>query len=412
MRALSRDAKSWIANYQATEAKRTGISTLKVGYNRVFGYYLEVTHAHRDKVPEDFERKQTLTNAERYVTPTLREYEEKVLRADERAKDLEQRLFGELRARVAEHIPRLQATARVLAELDVLASLAEVAQAGDYVRPEILDDLTLELRDARHPVVEHHLDAGERFVANDACLDADTRIALITGPNMAGKSTYIRQTALIVLMAQMGSFVPASKARVGLVDRIFTRVGAEDDIARGQSTFMVEMSEAAYILNHATERSLVILDEVGRGTSTFDGIAIAWSMTEFLSEVVGARTFFATHYAELTRLAEELPAVTNLNVAVREWGDGIVFLRRIQPGASDRSYGIHVAQLAGVPDAVVERARAILHSLEQKEENAAERIVFGDARRPPPPRDVQLGLFAPRRRALRWRRCARWTWST
>jgi DNA mismatch repair protein MutS len=394
LRSLSRDAKSWIANYQASEAKRTGIPKLKVGYNKVFGYYLEVTNAHKDKVPDDYKRKQTLTNAERYVTPALREYEEKVLRADDRAQDLERKIFQDLRDQVAERIPALQATAAVLSELDVYASLGDVAQSNDYVRPELLDDLTLDLRDARHPVVEHHLDGGDQFVANDTSLDAKTRIALITGPNMAGKSTYIRQTALLVLMAQMGCFVPATSARIGIADRIFTRVGAEDDLSRGQSTFMVEMSEAAYILHQATDRSLVILDEVGRGTSTFDGIAIAWSMTEYLSEVVGARTLFATHYAELTRLSEELTSVTNLNVAVREWGDRIVFLRRIQEGASDRSYGIHVAQLAGVPDAVVERARAILTSLESKDEDASERIVFGSGKNETP-RDLQLGLFAP-----------------
>jgi DNA mismatch repair protein MutS len=394
LRGLSRDAKTWIADYQAREAARTGIPKLKVGFNRVFGYYLEVTNAHKDKVPDDYHRKQTLTNAERYVTPELNEYEEKVVRADERARDLERRLFQDLRDEVAALIPELQRTAAVLAELDALASLAEVAAGSDYVRPEILEDRTLELRDARHPVVEHALESGDRFVANDTVLDADRRIALITGPNMSGKSTYIRQTALLVLMAQMGSFVPASAARVGIADRIFTRVGAEDDLARGQSTFMVEMSEVAYILHHATANSLVILDEVGRGTSTFDGIAIAWALTEYLSEVTGARTLFATHYAELTRLAEELPSVQNLNVAVREWGDQIVFLRRIQEGASDRSYGIHVAQLAGVTDAVVERARGILKSLERSEEGAAERIVFGDET-PPAPRDLQLGLFAP-----------------
>ncbi|MFV1959281.1 MAG: DNA mismatch repair protein MutS, partial [Planctomycetota bacterium] len=378
LRTASRSAKDWIARYQASESARTGIAKLKVGYNRVFGYYLEVSHTNRDKVPEDYVRKQTLTNAERYVTPALREYEEKILRADERAKALEKSLFESLRAAVAAEIPALQAGAAVLAEVDVLAGLAQVASTNGYVRPEMLDDLTLELLDGRHPVVEHTLPGGERFVANDTVLDADTRIALITGPNMAGKSTYIRQTALLVLMAQMGSFVPASRARIGTVDRIFTRVGAEDDLTRGQSTFMVEMSEAPYILRHATEKSLVILDEVGRGTSTFDGIAIAWAMTEYLSEVTGARTLFATHYAELTRLADELDAVKNLNVSVREWGESVVFLRRIVDGASDRSYGIHVAQLAGVPEAIVERARAILTRLEKREDGASERIVFGD----------------------------------
>ncbi len=394
LRSMSKDAKAWIARYQAAEIDRTGIASLKVGYNRVFGYYIEVTHAHRDKIPPDYQRKQTLTTAERYVTPPLEEYEKKVLRADELARERERRLFQGLREEVAAQTRGLQASAAALAELDVFAALAEVAAARGYVRPEILDDRTLELRDGRHPVVEAALAGPERFVPNDTDLDAERRVALITGPNMAGKSTYIRQTALLVLMAQMGSFVPASKARVGLCDRIFARVGAEDDIARGQSTFMVEMSEAAYILNHATERSLVILDEVGRGTSTFDGIAIAWALTEYLSEVVGARTLFATHYAELTALGAELPAVHNLNVAVREWGDEIVFLRRIQPGASDRSYGIHVAQLAGVPAAVVERARAVLAGLEGERAQSAERLSFGRAPAPAP-RDTQLGLFEP-----------------
>ncbi len=394
LRSLSRNAKQWIANYQAGEAERTGIPKLKVGFNRVFGYYIEITHAHRDKVPDDYTRKQTLTNAERYVTPELDEYEKKILGADEQARDLEQRLFVTLREKVAESIAGLQTTASVLATLDCLASLAEVASANDYVRPELLEDRTLELRDARHPVVEAALEGGDRFVPNDTDLDDERRIALITGPNMAGKSTYIRQTAIVVLMAQMGSFVPASRARIGLCDRLFTRVGAEDDLARGQSTFMVEMSEAAYILNHATDKSLVILDEVGRGTSTFDGIAIAWALTEYLSEVAGARTLFATHYAELTRLSDELSSVQNLNVAVREWGDSIVFLRRIQPGATDRSYGIHVARLAGVPEAVVERARGILSGLESDRDSTVDRITFGDAPERKP-QDLQLGLFAP-----------------
>ena len=396
LRGLSRNAKDWIASYQAEQAERTGIHNLKVGYNRVFGYYLEVTHAHKDKVPEDFTRKQTLRNAERYVTPALNEYEQKVLNADERAREVERRLFQGLRDDVAKRIPSLQRTADVLAELDVLASLGAVAAHHDYVRPEMLEDTTLELRDARHPVVETSLPGGERFVPNDTVLDADKRIALITGPNMAGKSTYIRQTALVVILAQMGSFVPASKARIGVCDKLFARVGAEDDLAAGQSTFMVEMSEAAYILNHATDRSLVILDEIGRGTSTFDGIAIAWALTEYLSEVVGARTLFATHYHELTRLSEELSGVFNLNVAVREWGDKIVFLRRIKEGATDRSYGIHVARLAGVPDAVVERARGVLASLEHDRDDTVDRVVaFGDPSEPDKASDVQLGLFAP-----------------
>ena len=393
LRGLARGAKEWIAAYQAREVERTGIPSLKIGFNRVFGYYLEITHAHRDKVPDNYIRRQTLRNAERYVTPELDEWEQKALKADERAKELEHRLFLELRDDVAAATAPLQATADALAELDVLATLAEVAAAGSWVRPELLDDRTLDIRDGRHPVVEASLEGGERFVPNDTVLDDHRRVALITGPNMAGKSTYIRQTGLIVLLAQMGSFVPATKARIGLADRLFARVGAEDDLARGQSTFMVEMSETAFILHHATPQSLVLLDEVGRGTSTFDGIAIAWALTEYLSEVSGSRTLFATHYHELTRLSEELSSIINLNVAVREWEDRIVFLRRIQEGATDRSYGIHVAELAGVPEAVVERARAVLHGLEGDRDRVVERIAFGTA--PRLPTDVQLGLFAP-----------------
>ncbi len=398
LRGLSRSGKDWIAAYQAKEAERTGIPTLKVGFNRVFGYYIEVGKQHAAKVPPEYARRQTLANGERYVTAELREYEEKVLGAEERAKDLEARLFEELRGVVAARIPVLQATAAALAEIDVLASLGEAAAAGGWVRPEILDGdgaegRTLEILDGRHPVVERHLPPGERFVPNDVVLDAEKRIALITGPNMAGKSTYIRQAALLVLLAQMGSFVPASKARIGLCDRIFTRVGAEDDLARGQSTFMVEMSEAARILHHATDRSLVVLDEVGRGTSTFDGIALAWAITEYLSEVTGARTLFATHYAELTELANALPSVKNLNVAVQEWGDQIVFVRRIEEGSTDRSYGIHVARLAGVPDAVVERAKAVLAGMEAKHRDVGKEVRFG-APEAPRPRVVQLPLFS------------------
>ena len=393
LRTLRRSATDWIANYQASESERTGIPSLKIGYNKVFGYYIEVTHAHTSKVPEDYTRKQTLRNAERYVTPELNAYEQKVLRADERAKELERTLFLGMRDDVAEEIPRLQRTAAAVSELDVLAGLAEVAASSNYVRPELLDDRTLDIQDGRHPVVEAALEGAERFVPNDTQLGEDQRVALITGPNMAGKSTYIRQSALLVLLAQMGSFVPAERARIGLVDRIFARVGAEDDLTRGQSTFMVEMSETAYILHHATPRSLVILDEVGRGTSTYDGIAIAWSITEYLSEVVGARTLFATHYHELTRLADELDAVFNLNVAVREWEDRVVFLRRIVEGSTDRSYGIHVAQLAGVPEAVVERSRAVLRALESDRDTTVDRVAFGVT--PPKTTDVQLGLFAP-----------------
>ena len=393
LRSLSRSGKDWIAAYQAKEAERTGIPTLKVGFNRVFGYTIEVTKQHLAKVPPEYVRRQTLANGERYTTADLGAYEEKVLHADERAKERETELFGGLRAAVAARIPALQTLCGVLAELDVLASLAEAAELGGWVRPELVEERALLLQDARHPVVERRLPPGERFVPNDVSLDPDNRVALITGPNMAGKSTYIRTAALLVLMAQIGSFVPASKARVGICDRIFTRVGAEDDLARGQSTFMVEMSEAAHILHAATERSLVVLDEIGRGTSTFDGIALAWSIAEYLSEVTGARTLFATHYHELTELAAVLPSVRNLNVAVREWGDQIVFVRRIQEGATDRSYGIHVARLAGVPDAVVERAKAVLAGMESKHKDVGKGVRFGGAEAGPVPRVVQLPLF-------------------
>jgi len=294
---------------------------------------------------------------------------------------------------VATRIPAMQALASVLAEIDVLASFAETAARGGWVRPEILDDRTLDFADARHPVVERHLPAGERFVPNDVSLDGDRRIALVTGPNMAGKSTYIRTAAVLVLLAQAGSFVPASRARLGICDRVFARVGAEDDLAGGQSTFMVEMSEAAHILLHATDHSLVVLDEVGRGTSTFDGIALAWAITEYLSEVTGARTLFATHYAELTELATLLPSVRNLHVAVREWGDQVVFVRRIQEGATDRSYGIHVARLAGVPEAVVERAKSVLEGMEAKHQGVGKGAGFSSAEPAPRPRVVQLPLF-------------------
>lgn len=394
LRSLSRSGKDWIAAHQASEAARTGIPNLKIGFNRVFGYYLEVGKQHVGKVPPEYVRRQTVATGERYVTEALRAWEEKVLGADERAKALEARLFAELRGEVAPHIPALQGLCAALAELDVLASLAEVAAAGGWVRPELADDRTLELIEGRHPVVERHLPAGERFVPNDVVLDGERRIALITGPNMAGKSTYIRQAAVLVLLAQMGAFVPCSRAKLGLCDRLFTRVGAEDDLAGGQSTFMVEMSEAAHILLHATDRSLVILDEIGRGTSTFDGIALAWAITEYLSEVVGARTLFATHYHELTEIAARLPSVKNLNVAVREWDDGIVFVRRIVEGATDRSYGIHVARLAGVPEAVVERAKAVLAGMESKHRDLGRDVAFGKPDAGPRVRPVQIPLFS------------------
>ncbi|MDX2065282.1 MAG: DNA mismatch repair protein MutS [Fimbriimonadaceae bacterium] len=363
LRALSRDGKSFIAALETSERARTGITQLKVGFNAVFGYYLEVGKAHSDRVPPEYIRKQTTANAERYITADLKEQESLVLGADEKASTLEHELFQRLRTRVAEHGPGLLATARAIAELDVIASLAEVALRHRYVRPEITDEHGLEIAEGRHPVVEL---AAPNFVPNDTMLarpgSAD-RVVVLTGPNMAGKSTYLRQNALIVLMAQLGSYVPAKRARIGLCDRVFARIGAKDELALGQSTFMVEMVESANILNHATPASLVILDEVGRGTSTYDGLAIAWAMVEYLADL-GAKTLFATHYHQLNALADQLPAVVNYRVGVQEIGDEIVWTHRVLPGGTDRSYGIHVARAAGIPAAVVRRASEILRDLE------------------------------------------------
>ena len=364
LRSIAHDGKSWVARLQATESERTGIESLKVGYNRVFGYYIEVTNAHTDKVPEHFVRKQTLKNAERYITPELKEQEAKILGADEKAKELEYDLFVAVRDQVGDEVERLQQVGAVVAQVDCFASLAHMAAERGYCRPEVADDLLLEITDGRHPVLEVTLEAG-KFVPNDLKLDGEQRrMAVITGPNMAGKSTYIRQNALLVLMAQMGGFIPAKHAHIGVADRIFTRVGASDELARGQSTFMVEMIETANILNNATERSLLVLDEVGRGTSTFDGVSIAWAVSEFLHEHLRARTLFATHYHELTELALLLDGVQNYNVAVREWKDDVVFLHKIVEGGTDKSYGIHVARLAGIPREVIERAKVILGNLE------------------------------------------------
>jgi DNA mismatch repair protein MutS len=361
----TRDAKSWIANLESVERGRTGIKSLRVGYNRVFGYYIEVTQANAGLVPADYIRKQTLANAERYITPELKEYESLVLKAEDSVLELEGRLFRGVLAEIAAASARLLATARAVAELDVIAGLAEVAEANRYVRPELADDLVLDITGGRHPVVERML-SGERFTPNDVRLSPEQAIMLLTGPNMSGKSTFIRQVAMIVLMAQIGSYVPAESAHIGLVDRIFTRIGASDEIARGQSTFMVEMVETANILHHATNRSLLILDEIGRGTSTYDGLAIAWAVVEYLHNHprLRAKTLFATHYHELTDLAERLPNVANFNVAVTEQGDNVVFLHRIVPGAADHSYGVHVAQMAGMPRAVINRAEEILGELE------------------------------------------------
>ncbi len=395
LRELQRGGKQWIARYQAEETKRTGITSLKVGFNKVFGYYLEITNVHREKVPETYIRKQTLKNAERYITPELKEYEEKVLTADDKAKALEYELFLEIRDAVVLHRRQMQTTASVLAHIDVLASLAELARGRNYCRPKVVDEPVLDIRDGRHPVLDITQPDGT-FVPNDIRADADSgNILLITGPNMAGKSTYIRQVALLTLMAQIGSFIPASSGTVGIADRIFARVGASDELSRGQSTFMVEMTETARILNTATERSLVILDEIGRGTSTYDGISLAWSVVEYLHDHLNCRTYFATHYHELTDLARTLDRIGNLNVAVREWQDEVVFLHKIIAGAADKSYGIHVARLAGVPRAVIERSKEILAQLEEEHVDGAGRPKIARKEKKRRVGDIQLSLFGP-----------------
>jgi DNA mismatch repair protein MutS len=366
LRRLSREGKDWLARYQATEMTRTGIPSLKVGFNSVHGYYIEITHAHGAKVPAEYTRRQTLKNAERYITPELKEYEEKVLTAQERALALEAELFAGIREQIAAQTDRLLNTAEVLASLDLLTSLAELASSRRYVRPLMVDEPVLEIREGRHPVLDQTLPPGT-FVPNDVLLGTETgRFWLITGPNMAGKSVLIKQTALIALMAHASSFVPAQSAKVGLVDRIFTRVGASDELTRGHSTFMVEMTEAANILNNATAKSLVILDELGRGTSTYDGVSLAWAITEHLHDAVGCRAMFATHYHELAQLAESLKCLRNYNVQVREMDADVIFLHKIAPGSAERSYGIHVAKLAGVPGPVLERATGILSELESR----------------------------------------------
>jgi DNA mismatch repair protein MutS len=366
LRSASTEGKSWLSNIQAQEQERTGIKSLKIKYNKVFGYYIEISKSNLSLAPEDYIRKQTLVNAERFITPELKEIESKILGAEDKSKALEYQLFQDLREFALKFTSDIQETASSLAVIDVVCALAECARRYNYVRPRILEDESLYIKAGRHPVLDANMQ-GERFVPNDTLLDGDiNRMMIITGPNMAGKSTYIRQTALLVIMAQMGSFVPAEKAVIGLVDRIFTRVGAADDISRGQSTFMVEMVETANILNHATNKSLVILDEIGRGTSTFDGLSIAWAVAEFLHDTPEsrARTQFATHYHELTELALTKRGVKNYNVAVKEYGDQVIFLRQIVPGGTDKSYGIHVAKLAGLPNAVVDRANEILENLE------------------------------------------------
>jgi DNA mismatch repair protein MutS len=376
LRRAASDGKAWLSQIQQREQERTGIRSLKVKYNSVFGYYIEVSKSNLSMIPEDYLRKQTLVNAERFITPELKELESKILGAEEKSKALEARLFQELREFALQYTARIQVVADSLSEVDALSSLAECARLHNFHRPQIFDDDRLIIKGGRHPVLDVALGSG-KFVPNDCLLDGDrNRMMLITGPNMAGKSTYIRQTALLVILAQIGSFVPAESMELGLVDRIFTRVGAADDLARGQSTFMVEMVETANILNHATPKSLVILDEIGRGTSTFDGLSIAWAVAEFLHDepTCRCRTQFATHYHELTELAQTRRGVNNYNVAVKEYGDEIIFLRQIVPGSTDRSYGIHVAKLAGIPQAVIDRSKVILELLEKTADAPREAI--------------------------------------
>jgi DNA mismatch repair protein MutS len=378
LRALRDGGKDAIARIQSAERDRTGISSLKVGYNRVFGYFIEISNANRHLVPDDYQRRQTLTGAERYVTPALKEYEEKVLTATERIDVRERELFEALRQRIGGAIRRLQAVATQVAQLDVLSTLAEVASAERYARPEVTEGFDLEIHAGRHPVVERMMPR-DQFIPNDVVLTDAARLIVLTGPNMAGKSTILRQIGLIQLMAQVGSFVPANRARLGIVDRLFTRVGASDNLVRGQSTFMVEMAETSAILHTASRRSLVLLDEIGRGTSTYDGVSIAWAVSEHLHDQVGCKTVFATHYHELTQLADELPHLRNFNVAVREAGEQVLFLHRLQPGGADRSYGIEVGRLAGLPPAVIARAREVLRSLEGEQLAAA--LAAGGARK-------------------------------
>ena len=392
LRDLSRNSKQFLAQIEQRERQRTGIASLKVKFNSIFGYYLEVSKANLHLAPADYERKQTLVNAERFTTPELKEYESKILDAQEKIVDIERRLFAELRSAIAGEARRIRQTALALAEIDVLAALAQIAALRNYCRPKLDESADIEIVEGRHPVIEQQeLGSGERFVPNDLYLNSTTHaILVLTGPNMGGKSTYLRQAALITILAQMGSFVPARSARLGLVDRVFTRIGASDNLARGRSTFMIEMTETAAILHTATAQSLILLDEVGRGTSTYDGLAIAWAAVEYIHARTRAKTLFATHYFELTELAEQLSGVKNYHVAVKETGGGIVFLRKVQPGAADRSYGIEVAKLAGLPHEVIVRAREVL-----AEHENAERQVTGHLSPGADPPPAQLTIFTP-----------------
>ncbi|MFA5403421.1 MAG: DNA mismatch repair protein MutS, partial [Ignavibacteria bacterium] len=364
------NGKTWIENFQSKERKRTGISSLKVDFNKVFGYYIEITKANLDKAPADYVRKQTLVNCERYITEELKIYEDKIFNAEEKINIIENRIFSELREFILNFTEQIQKNAVLIATIDSLISFAEISEAYNYVLPEINESDIIEIIKGRHPVIERLLPAGEKYIANDATLDInDNQIIILTGPNMSGKSSYLRQTGLIVLLAQIGCFVPAESAKIGIVDKIFTRVGASDNISKGESTFLVEMHEAANILNNATTKSLILLDEIGRGTSTYDGISIAWAITEFLHENpnIRAKTLFATHYHELNALASLYDRIKNYRVEVREYNDNVIFLRSITEGTADHSYGIHVAQMAGLPESVTERAKEILHSFEAKE---------------------------------------------
>jgi DNA mismatch repair protein MutS len=396
LRTISREGKGWIAGLEQAERERTGIQNLKISYNRVFGYFLEITRRNLDRIPEDYQRKQTLSNAERFITPILKEYEAKVLGAEERQVDLEYNLFQQVRLQTAAEGRRIQQSAEALAALDVLLALADLAHDRNYVRPLVDDSGVIKIEGGRHPVVEG-MPLKEAFVPNDVDLDTEkNQLLIITGPNMAGKSTYMRQVALLTLLAQIGSFVPADKARIGVVDRIFTRVGASDNLAKGESTFMVEMNETANILRHATQRSLVILDEIGRGTSTFDGVSIAWAVAEYLHDnpQVAAKTLFATHYHELTDLALTRHRIKNFNIAVKEWNDQIIFLRKIVVGGASRSYGIQVGRLAGLPDTVIRRAKEILNNLEAGEFVRSGEPRLGESRNQPKKQPTsQLSLF-------------------
>ena len=396
LQEASGEARAWIAGIlEASERTRTAIASLKVGYNAVFGYYIEVTKANLAKVPENYIRKQTTSTSERYITPELKEYEARVLGADEKAIELEYELFLGVRERVAEAASDVLAVARAVAELDVLTGFAETAVRCRYVRPQVTADDVLEITGGRHPVIERLGDIGA-YIPNDCRMDADCTMCVITGPNMSGKSSYLRQVALIVLLAQIGSFVPADRANVGVVDRIFTRVGAHDELASGQSTFMVEMNETANILNNASARSLVVLDEIGRGTSTYDGLSIAWAVAEHLT-AIGCKTLFATHYHHLNELAKQFPTVHNYRIAVKEQGDHIVWLRKLVPGGTDRSYGIQVARMSGIPTEVISRAKEVLKSLERNGAGASKDLGGSAASIPVKRQKLQLTLFEAER---------------